>query len=77
MLAYGGRPCPAIFPGSFPLQGACHAPETIPEICPVRVALATAIISQTASRAETLMLMTARTTSAPLSSTTLTGTPTF
>ena len=49
MIAYCGRPRPAIFLRSFPLHGACHAPETIAEICPVGVALATALISQTAS----------------------------
>jgi hypothetical protein len=42
-------PLIGIFRRSFPLHGACHAPETIAETCSMRVVLATAIISQTGS----------------------------
>jgi hypothetical protein len=43
-----------IFLRSFPLHSLRYAPETIAESCSIRVALATAIISQTGSKLEAL-----------------------
>jgi hypothetical protein len=51
MLAYCGRPSAAAFDDPFPYIEPRYARETIIEICSLRVALATAIISQTGSRA--------------------------
>ena len=42
-------PHSGIFPRSFRLQSAHYARETIGEICSLRVALATVLISQTGS----------------------------
>ena len=50
MLAYCGRPSSASFCDRFPSIEPCYARETIAETCSMRVALATAIISQTGSR---------------------------
>ena len=49
MLRLLRPPRSGIFPRSFRLQSAHYARETIAEICSLRVALATAIISQTGS----------------------------
>ena len=49
MLAYCGRPSAAAFPDPFPYIEPRYARETIGEICSLRVALATAIISHTGS----------------------------
>jgi hypothetical protein len=49
MLAYCGRPSAAAFPDPFPFIEPRYARETIGQICSLRVALATAIISQTGS----------------------------
>jgi hypothetical protein len=50
MLAYCGRPSSASFCDRFPYIGPRYARETIAETCSMRVALATAIISQTGSK---------------------------
>ena len=49
MLAYCGRPGSASFCDCFPSIEPCYARETIAETCSIRVALATAIMSQTGS----------------------------
>jgi len=49
MIAYCGRPTAASFCDRFPYIGPSYARETIAEICSLRVALATAIMSQTGS----------------------------
>jgi hypothetical protein len=49
MLAYCGRPSSASFCDPFPYICVGYARETIAERCSMRVALATAIISQTGS----------------------------
>ena len=49
MLAYCGRPSSASFCDRFPYIGPRYARETIAETCSMRVALVTAIISQTGS----------------------------
>jgi hypothetical protein len=49
MLAYCGRPSSAAFCDPFPYIDPRYARETIAEIGSIRVALATAIISQTGS----------------------------
>jgi hypothetical protein len=49
MLAYCGRPGSASFCDRFPYIGIGYAQETIAETCSTRVALATAIMTQTGS----------------------------
>ena len=49
MIAYCGRPRSASFCDRFPYIDPRYARETIAETCSIWVALATAIISQTAS----------------------------
>jgi hypothetical protein len=49
MLTYCGRPRSASFCDHFPYIGPRYAREAIAESCSIRVALATAIISQTGS----------------------------
>ena len=49
MLAYCGRPTAASFCDPFAYIGLNYARETIAKICSLRVALVTAIISQTGS----------------------------
>jgi len=49
MIAYCGRPSAAYFCDRFPYIEPSYARETIAESCSLRVALATAIMSQTGS----------------------------
>jgi len=49
MIAYCGRPTAAYFCDRFPYIEPSYARETIAEICSLRVALATAIMSQSGS----------------------------
>ena len=50
MIAYCGHPGSAGFRDPFPYIGVGYARETIAETCSIRVALATAIISQSGSK---------------------------
>ena len=49
MIAYCGRPSAASFRDPLTYRGAGYARSTIAEICSLRVAPATALISQTGS----------------------------
>ena len=57
MIAYCGRPRSASFCDPFPYIDPRYARETIAESCSIRVALATAIMTQTGSYWECRLLL--------------------